>query len=150
LFTRDGLLALHRWTHEALEPVFEHAARLPGDLLRRELSEFGSRSVHDQLVHVLANEQTWVRALQFLPPLEPPSLEDRPGVIAGTVRYIKSASDVNAELHAVPPNWVGPPRSPAFILHHVCTHAFHHKGQIVAMFRILGHPAPDTDLQRAS
>jgi len=24
---------------------------------------------------------------------------------------------------------------------------FHHKGQIVAMLRILGYPAPDTDLQ---
>jgi len=31
---------------------------------------------------------------------------------------------------------------------HVITHAFHHKGQIVAMLRILGYPAPDTDLQQ--
>jgi uncharacterized damage-inducible protein DinB len=39
-------------------------------------------------------------------------------------------------------------RTPALILHHVLTHAFHHKGQIVAMCRILGHPAPDTDLNQ--
>jgi uncharacterized damage-inducible protein DinB len=39
-------------------------------------------------------------------------------------------------------------RTPAFILHHVLTHAFHHKGQIVAMCRVLGHPAPDTDLSQ--
>lgn len=39
-------------------------------------------------------------------------------------------------------------RSPAFILLHVITHAFHHKGQVVAMLRILGYPAPDTDLQQ--
>jgi uncharacterized damage-inducible protein DinB len=38
-----------------------------------------------------------------------------------------------------PESWV--------ILLHVITHAFHHKGQIVAMLRILGYPAPDTDLQ---
>jgi uncharacterized damage-inducible protein DinB len=37
-------------------------------------------------------------------------------------------------------------RTPAFIIHHVLTHAFHHKGQIVAMCRVLGYPAPDTDL----
>ena len=37
-------------------------------------------------------------------------------------------------------------RTPALVLHHVLTHAFHHKGQIVAMCRLLGHPAPDTDL----
>jgi uncharacterized damage-inducible protein DinB len=34
------------------------------------------------------------------------------------------------------------------ILLHVITHTFHHKGQVVAMLRVLGHPAPDTDLQR--
>jgi uncharacterized damage-inducible protein DinB len=39
-------------------------------------------------------------------------------------------------------------RSPAFIVLHVKTHTFHHKGQIVAMLRILGYPAPDTDLQQ--
>src|SRR5689334_16537142 len=36
-------------------------------------------------------------------------------------------------------------RSPAFILLHVITHAFHHKGQVVAMLRIHGYSAPDTD-----
>ena len=39
-------------------------------------------------------------------------------------------------------------RTPAFVIHHVLTHAFHHKGQIVAMCRVLGHPAPDTDLSQ--
>ena len=39
-------------------------------------------------------------------------------------------------------------RSPVFIVLHVKTHTFHHKGQIVAMLRILGYPAPDTDLQQ--
>jgi uncharacterized damage-inducible protein DinB len=149
LFTREGLLALHRWTHETLELVFEHAARLPPALLVRGVPGFGAATVRRQLVHVLANEQTWVRALQLLPPAEAPSLEDRQRVIAGTVKYIETVPDINAELQTLPLNWVGPPRSPAFILHHVCTHAFHHKGQIVTMFRILGYPAPDTDLQRA-
>ena len=44
--------------------------------------------------------------------------------------------------------WTTPHRTPAFILLHVITHGFHHKGQIVAMLRLLGYPAPDTDMQR--
>jgi uncharacterized damage-inducible protein DinB len=44
---------------------------------------------------------------------------------------------------------VGELKSPAFILLHVVTHTFHHKGQVVAMLRTLGYPAPDTDLQRS-
>jgi uncharacterized damage-inducible protein DinB len=39
-------------------------------------------------------------------------------------------------------------RTPALVLHHVTTHAFHHKGQMVAMCRALGHPAHDTDLNQ--
>ena len=39
-------------------------------------------------------------------------------------------------------------RTPAFVLHYVLTHAFHHKGQIVAMCRPLGYPAHDTDLNQ--
>ena len=50
---------------------------------------------------------------------------------------------------APPDDWSGPLRTPAFILNHVITHAFHHKGQVVAMFRLLGRPASDTDLQRS-
>jgi uncharacterized damage-inducible protein DinB len=39
-------------------------------------------------------------------------------------------------------------RTPALVLHHVLTHAFHHKGQIVSMCRRLGYPVSDTDLIR--
>jgi len=66
-----------------------------------------------------------------------------------TRAYLDGLSE--AELHTTlakrPEDWGGELRSPAFILLHVITHAFHHKGQIVAMLRIQGYPAPDTDLQ---
>lgn len=55
---------------------------------------------------------------------------------------------LNTTLATRPVDWGGELRSPAFILLHVITHAFHHKGQVVAMLRIVGYPAPDTDLQR--
>jgi uncharacterized damage-inducible protein DinB len=47
-----------------------------------------------------------------------------------------------------PKRWFGLRRSSAFILLRVVTHGFHHKGQIVAMLRLLGCPAPDTDMER--
>jgi uncharacterized damage-inducible protein DinB len=55
---------------------------------------------------------------------------------------------LNTTLSQRPVDWGGELRSPGFILLHVITHAFHHKGQIVAMLRIFGYPAPDTDLQQ--
>jgi uncharacterized damage-inducible protein DinB len=35
---------------------------------------------------------------------------------------------------------------PAEMLLHLMTHAYHHKGQVAAMCRLLGHPAPATDM----
>jgi uncharacterized damage-inducible protein DinB len=67
-----------------------------------------------------------------------------------TRAYLQSLSEaqLNRVLSKRPQAWVGELRSPAFILLHVVTHTFHHKGQVVAMLRTLGYPAPDTDLQR--
>jgi uncharacterized damage-inducible protein DinB len=66
-----------------------------------------------------------------------------------TRAYLEGLSEeqLNTTLATRPESWGGELRSPAFILLHVITHAFHHKGQVVAMLRILGYPAPDTDLQ---
>ena len=36
--------------------------------------------------------------------------------------------------------------TPLQLFTHVLTHEFHHKGQIMSMCRLLGHPPPDTDV----
>jgi uncharacterized damage-inducible protein DinB len=66
-----------------------------------------------------------------------------------TQAYVSGLTEaqLNMTLTDRPVDWGGELRSPGFILLHVITHAFHHKGQVVAMLRILGYPAPDTDLQ---
>lgn len=38
--------------------------------------------------------------------------------------------------------------TPLEIFTHVASHEFHHKGQILSMFRLLGHTPPDTDVIR--
>jgi uncharacterized damage-inducible protein DinB len=71
-------------------------------------------------------------------------------IMANTLAYLSGLTDeqlnTEAELHF--PDGDVATRTPALILHHMLTHAFHHKGQIVAMCRVLGHPAPDTDLHQ--
>ncbi len=159
MFTKDGIRALHGWTHERLDLLLTHAATLPQEQLRAEIPGFGSASIRDQLSHIVACEQAWVHDLQDIPwarwsnrdyPTVKSLQEAKQHVMAETFAYLERLSDeqLNTELAHRPRAWVGPLRSPAFILHHVLTHAFHHKGPIVAMFRLLGYPAPDTDLQR--
>lgn len=139
--------------------LLDHAATLSPSEFVREVPGFGQASVRDQLAHLIGAEERWVHRLQDLPlprwsAAEYPSVESlrssKQRVMVGTVAYLDRLPDaeLNVTLAQRPKDWIGALQSPAFILHHVATHAFHHKGQVVAMFRLLRHPAPDTDLQQ--
>jgi uncharacterized damage-inducible protein DinB len=154
------LPGLHACLHESLGIVFDHLATVPPELWTKQLDGFGQPTLRDQVAHMLGAESRWIRRLQSLP------LETRDAALltsveairnfqtevkAATITYLDALpeSKLYSPLERYPETWIGPPRSPAYILLHVITHGFHHKGQLVAMLRLLGHPAPDTDIQRA-
>jgi len=158
MFTKAGIIELHAATHERLDLLLHHAATVPEELLHKPISGFGHASVWAQMVHILTCEEGWVHDLQNRPfdgwyESDCPAMADlrvaKERVRGATRRYLEGLSEeqLNTTLATRPEGWGGELRSPAFILLHVMTHAFHHKGQVVAMLRILGYPAPDTDLQ---
>lgn len=159
MFTKSGILELHATTHERLDLLLRHAATVPGELLRRSIPGFGHPTVREQLVHILMCEEGWVHDLQNKTfdgwgeggedPNMAALLAHKNRIRAATQTYLGGLTEeqLNTTLTTRSADWGGELRSPAFILLHVITHAFHHKGQIVAMLRILGYPAPDTDLQ---
>jgi len=158
MFSKAGILELHVNTHERLDLLLRHVATVPEELLHQPISGFGHPSIWKQLVHILTCEEGWVHDLQNQ--VFPGWSEDDCRTMAtlqDAKRRIREATrtylgglteeQLNTTLAKRPVDWGGELRSPAFILLHVITHAFHHKGQVVAMLRILGYPAPDTDLQ---
>jgi uncharacterized damage-inducible protein DinB len=155
MFTKAGIVELHATTHERLDLVLRHVATVPDGLYRKPISGFGHPSVWQQLVHILACEEGWVHALQNKPfraeecPNMPALRASKDRIREATRTYLGNLTEeqLNTILAERPTDWGGELRTPAFILLHVITHAFHHKGQIVALLRILGYPAPDTDLQ---
>jgi uncharacterized damage-inducible protein DinB len=139
--------------------LVDHTTLLTADEFTRVLPGFGQPSVREQLMHILGAEERWVLRLQDAPtrkwsaadfPTAAPLRVARERVMRATEGYLDRLPDaaLNEALAQRPHEWIGELRSPAFILHHAMTHAFHHKGQVVAMCRLLGHPAPDTDLQQ--
>lgn len=145
--------------HDCFDVLLSHAGTIPRHLLASELTGFGKPTLRDQIAHVLTNELAWVRGLQSLPiqRVEAAALStveaavgEQKRIAQATIKYLHELGEqeLNTEFHGRMEEWPGPPRSPAFILLHVVTHFFHHKGQIVAMMRLLGYPAPDTDMQR--
>lgn len=159
MFTKDGIRELHSGMHGSLDVLLRHVTTVPDSLLRQPIAGFGFPTVWKQLVHILTVEEGWVHDLQFrdfagwveedAPAMET-LLNHKSRILAATRAYIDGLGEeqLNTTLSRRPEGWSGELRSPAFILLHIVTHTFHHKGQVVAMLRMLGHPAPDTDLQR--
>jgi uncharacterized damage-inducible protein DinB len=159
MFTLEGVRKFHRWTHASLTLVIDHLSRLPPDAYAKDLAGFGFSTLRKQVIHIFNCEGLWISTLEGLQyvdrdPADFPIVADairlQQEVSGRTERYLESLTDqqLNTDTELLFSDGDSAVRTPALILHHVFTHAFHHKGQIVAMCRELGHPAPDTDLNR--
>jgi len=159
MFTLDGVRKLHSWTHASLTLLLDHLSTVPFGDYEEELPNFGIPTLREQMIHIFNCEGFWICTLQGLRyvdcnPAECPGVTAarilQQEVRARTQAYLSNLTNqqlnTNTELHFSDGDNAA--RTPALILHHVVTHAFHHKGQIVAMCRKLGHPAPDTDLNQ--
>ncbi len=157
MFTLNGIRQFHRWTHLCLDRAFDHIATIPVADYTRDVPGFGSPSLRDQVIHCINCEAFWVHTLRAAPyadedpALFPTMAEARAfesKVTAQTSAYLANISEqqLNTPTQIRFPGRDAKFQTPALILHHMLTHAFHHKGQIAAMCRLLGHPAPDTDL----
>jgi uncharacterized damage-inducible protein DinB len=159
VFTLAGMRQFHNWTYASLTLLLNHLATIPTADYTKELPNFGFPNLRAQVIHIFNCEAFWIHTLQNLPfededPADFPTVADARALLREvglrTLNYLSRLSEqhLNAgtQLHFSDGDTAV--RTPALILHHVLTHAFHHKGQIVAMCRALGYPAPDTDLNQ--
>jgi uncharacterized damage-inducible protein DinB len=159
VFTVDGIRKFHSWTHSCITVVLDHLATMPASDYAQEVPGFGFPTLREQVIHIFNCEGLWIHALQGLTYRDRNSVDYLSVADAKllqreigeqTLAYLAGLADQqissNTELRY--PDGDLAVRTPAFVVHHVLTPAFHHKGQIVAMCRMLGHPAADTDLNR--
>ena len=157
MFTIEGVRKLHGWTHASLTIVLDHMSTIPASDYVKELPGFGFSTLQRQLIHVFNCEGLWIQALQQREyvdrePSAYPDVADakrmQQEVSSRTLEYLSRLTNEelnrDTELHF--PDGEITVRTPALVLHHVLTHAFHHKGQIAAMCRMLNRPMRDTDL----
>ena len=159
MFTVDGIRKLHGWTHSCLGLVLDHLTTVPASDYEKEVPGFGFGTLREQTIHIFNCEGFWVHVLEGLryvdrTPEECVGVADvralQQEVSERTRAYLLTLTDeqLNSDTELHFPDGDVAVRTPALVLHHMLTHAFHHKGQIVAMCRVLGHPAADTDLNQ--
>lgn len=153
MYTATALRDLHSRCHRAFSGLLDHLATLPADVAAREMEGFSYPSLLTQAHHVIGAEHYWIGVLRGeMPTEEHPEdwasldavLAYRDRVLAATHAYLDATGE--AELNATVPldTWSRKqvPLVPARVVLRTQTHLFHHKGEMHAMCRLLGHPAP--------
>ena len=113
--------------------------------VRPRLGDPRGRSVHEQMVHQCVSEDLWFRGMLGIdvdaPPLPQP--ETRLGFMN---RYAEDSEKRLAALREKRDSWWSEDtkffdvrRSRAWVMMRRITHTSHHRGQLMAMLRMLGH-----------
>jgi uncharacterized damage-inducible protein DinB len=155
MFTTEALREQHGRAHLSYDRLLDHVATLPAEALMTPLEGFGMPIMRNQLLHIADSEAFWLSRLEghkfqswnYVAYTDVPAMRAAfERVAAATRAYLEQLDDaaLNAQLELTFDDG-SLTTTPALVLSHVITHGFHHKGQVVAMCRLLGHPAPNTD-----
>lgn len=155
--TADSLRLLfdyHAWANARLLTV---VGALSEEEFTRDVAG-GWGSVRDTLVHTLSTERGWLDRCggpargPRLDPADYPTPEALRAAWAESEAlvsaFVEELDDADLERGAVYAGAGGAQRSMPVgaLLHHVATHAVHHRGQAAVLLRELGHTPPAMDL----
>jgi uncharacterized damage-inducible protein DinB len=157
MFTVPGALAFYSCADGSRETQFSHLESLPADRFARLIPGFGHGSIRDTLVHIATMERAWrdgvLGAHAPAPALGGATLPDVRALFednsALTRAFVAEITDQEMSAYRVVRlPWSGTRCRvcPGWVLLHVVTHEFHHRGQVAAMCRSLGAPVPDLRL----
>jgi uncharacterized damage-inducible protein DinB len=157
----DPLILMYEWVKQTHEVLFEYTDNLPNDVYTLEHPDFAYGSIRNIQAHVAGCYQFWVGAMglqQTISYVDEPasSLPDAQSMRAAFTKVDLMLEEAFEKFQSLdePLQVVRPGRdvlmvSQRWLITHPITHEFHHKGQLLALGRVLGHPLSsgmDTDL----
>jgi uncharacterized damage-inducible protein DinB len=157
----DPLILMYDWVRRTREILFDYTDSLPNDVYTLEHPDFAYGSIRNIHAHVAGCYQFWVGAMGLQQTIsyvdEPASgLPDAASMRAAFANVDVMLEEAFEKFQSLdePLEVVRPGRdvlmvSQRWLVTHPITHEFHHKGQLLALGRVLGHPLPsnvDTDL----
>ena len=152
----------YEWIKQTRQILLTQCKELNGDDFTKELG-FGSQSVRESLIHIAGCYHAWLGAFVLLQTKSPLLTKEvintmqisdiqlyfdqADAYVDALFEQFSDSFDDVIERELVWRSEVGSIRkTPRQLLMHAITHEFHHKGQIVAMLRLLGHIPKHTDI----
>ena len=135
----------------------EHCRKFSAEEQSTEHPGFGYPSLIEQLRHIIGAEDYWFSVLQGNWDIEDHAaacntvaeLEERRGIVANqTTDYLMNITDQDLDKldeYATWPDATLRELLPSMVIMRVISHHIHHRGQAVAICRILRNPAPTMD-----
>lgn len=149
------------WVKQTRQILFAQCRMLSEQELVAE-SNFGFLSIKATLVYIAGCYHAWIGSFFFAQTKTPIRTEQQVASMTfdDIEQYFEEADAYVANLFSQGVNWDEPieqelpwradsgivRKSLRQLLMHTVTHEFHHKGQIVAMLRQLGHAPQNTDI----
>lgn len=152
----------YEWVKQTRQILLDQCKELNENDFTKELG-FGFQSIRDSLVHVAGCYHAWLGSFALSETTSPllTKNEINEMQIVDIQRYFQQAdkyvdtvfeqfNDNFDDIIEKELSWkIGSGairKTPHQLLTHSITHEFHHKGQIVAMLRLLGHVPKNTDI----
>lgn len=152
----------YEWVKQTRQILLGQCKELNENEFTKEFG-FGFQSVRDSLVHVAGCYHAWLGSFALSETTSPLlTKEEINQMLVGDIqRYFQQAdkyvdavfeqyTDNFDDIIEKEPSWkIGSGairKTPQQLLTHSITHEFHHKGQIVAMLRLLGYTPKHTDI----
>ncbi|MDC0706210.1 DinB family protein [Priestia sp. AB] len=152
----------YEWVKQTRQILLDQCKELNKDDFTKEF-EFGFKSIRDSLVHVAGCYHAWLGSFVLsetsLPLLTKERInnmqvDDIQRYFEQADRYVKKILEQFTDKFDKPIEkelaWRANSglisKTPRQLLVHSITHESHHKGQIVAMLRLLGHTPKNTDM----
>ena len=157
----NDLELLYSWVKRTRDVLFDYSQNLPSQIYTQEHEGFGFGSIRNLQAHVAECYLWWVghvglgQTFRDINPYDLANVTAMRGLFEQVDRTMQAALNEFTNLDVLY-SWSSgsshPPRqiSQRWLIMHPITHEFNHKGQMLSLGRILGHPVPptseDTDL----
>jgi uncharacterized damage-inducible protein DinB len=155
----NSLPLIYNWVKRTRGILFEYLETLPNEVYLQEHPDFAYGNIRNIQAHIAGCYLFWVGSMGLNFEVKKATLENIPNVVAMKHKFLevdtileqafRDFTDVDKIFEVTRPKRDTLAVSQRWLVMHPITHEFHHKGQLLALARVLGHPIPanmDADL----